>query len=70
MLEVRNLKKTFGSLTAVNDLSFTINDGEILGMIGQNGAGKTTTFRLILQFLTADTGGNIVEWQTVKKGRL
>ncbi|MGX7417497.1 ABC transporter ATP-binding protein [Carnobacterium gallinarum] len=56
MLEVRHLKKTFGDLTAVNDLSFTINDGEILGMIGQNGAGKTTTFRLILKFLTADSG--------------
>lgn len=56
VLEVRNLKKTFGDLTAVNDLSFKINDGEILGMIGQNGAGKTTTFRLILRFLTADSG--------------
>ncbi|KRN54795.1 ABC transporter ATP-binding protein [Carnobacterium divergens] len=67
MLEVRNLKKTFGSLTAVNDLSFTINDGEILGMIGQNGAGKTTTFRLILQFLTADTGEILWNGKPLKK---
>lgn len=56
MLEVKQLYKTFGSLTAVNDVSFTIHDGEIMGMIGQNGAGKTTTFRLILDFLTADSG--------------
>lgn len=56
MLEAKNLKKSFGDLTAVNDVSFTIKQGEILGMIGQNGAGKTTTFRLILDFLTADSG--------------
>ncbi len=56
MLEIKNLKKTFGSLTAVDDISFIIPDGQILGMIGQNGAGKTTTFRLILNFLTADSG--------------
>lgn len=56
MLEAKNLKKTFGELTAVNDVSFTIKQGEILGMIGQNGAGKTTTFRLILDFLAADSG--------------
>lgn len=56
MLEAKNLTKTFGALTAVDDVSFTINEGEILGMIGQNGAGKTTTFRLILDFLAADKG--------------
>lgn len=56
MLEAKHLSKTFGSLTAVNDVSFTIKEGEILGMIGQNGAGKTTTFRLILDFLTSDSG--------------
>ncbi|WP_413524294.1 ABC transporter ATP-binding protein [Carnobacterium divergens] len=67
MLEVRNLKKTFGSLTAVNRLSFTIKDGEILGMIGQNGAGKTTTFRLILQFLTADSGEVLWNGEPLKK---
>lgn len=56
MLEVQNLHKAFGELKAVEDVSFTIQDGEIMGMIGQNGAGKTTTFRLILDFLTADQG--------------
>lgn len=56
MLEVKALNKSFGNLKAVDDVSFTIQDGEIMGMIGQNGAGKTTTFRLILDFLTADSG--------------
>ncbi|MGX7329146.1 ABC transporter ATP-binding protein [uncultured Enterococcus sp.] len=60
MLEVHELVKTFGSLTAVDHLSFQIQDGQILGLIGQNGAGKTTTFRLILDFLNQDSGS--VNW--------
>lgn len=67
MLEVKHLKKTFGNLTAVDDLSFTIKDGEILGMIGQNGAGKTTTFRLILKFLTQDSGEVLWNGHPLKK---
>lgn len=56
MLEVQNLVKTFGNMTAVDQVSFRIPDGKILGLIGQNGAGKTTTFRLILNFLSQDSG--------------
>lgn len=56
MLEVNGLVKTFDEMTAVDDVSFKIEDGTILGLIGQNGAGKTTTFRLILDFLTANQG--------------
>ncbi|MGX6962143.1 ABC transporter ATP-binding protein [Vagococcus xieshaowenii] len=56
MLEVKGLVKTFGEMTAVDQLSFTIPKGTILGLIGQNGAGKTTTFRLILNFLKANQG--------------
>lgn len=55
-LEVQGLVKKFGDYTAVNNLSFKIEDGSIFGLIGQNGAGKTTTFRLILDFLKADQG--------------
>ncbi|EOT44306.1 ABC transporter ATP-binding protein [Enterococcus columbae] len=56
MLTVRNLTKTFGNYKALDQLSFTIQPGSILGLIGQNGAGKTTTFRLILDFIQADMG--------------
>lgn len=60
MLEARNLKKTFGSLKAVDDVSFDLKDGEILGIIGQNGSGKTTMFRLILDLLTPEDGGQVL----------
>lgn len=56
MLEVKNLNKAFGSLKAVDDVSFAVPGGKILGLIGQNGAGKSTTFRLILDFLSPDSG--------------
>ncbi|OJG20610.1 ABC transporter ATP-binding protein [Enterococcus columbae DSM 7374 = ATCC 51263] len=56
VLTVRNLTKTFGNYKALDQLSFTIQPGSILGLIGQNGAGKTTTFRLILDFIQADMG--------------
>ena len=48
MLKVEHVTKKYGTLTAVNDLSFTVEDGEIFGLLGLNGAGKTTTFRMIL----------------------
>ncbi|MFT8871552.1 MAG: ABC transporter ATP-binding protein [Sporolactobacillus sp.] len=61
MLTVNGLVKTFGSMTAVKDVSFVVEPGTILGLIGQNGAGKTTTFRMILQFLWPEAG--TVRWQ-------
>ncbi|MFX0202387.1 MAG: ABC transporter ATP-binding protein [Candidatus Hodarchaeota archaeon] len=56
MLEVRNLTKAFGGLVAVNDVTLTIDEGEIVGLIGPNGAGKTTTFNLIHGQLRPDSG--------------
>jgi branched-chain amino acid transport system ATP-binding protein len=56
MIQVRNLTKTFGGLTAVKDLSFSISEGEIVGLIGPNGAGKTTVFNLISGFYRPDNG--------------
>ena len=52
LLEVNNLHKQFGGLVAVNDVSFTVKAGEIVGLIGPNGAGKSTTFNLITGILT------------------
>ncbi|USS91731.1 ABC transporter ATP-binding protein [Fructobacillus americanaquae] len=56
MITISNLSKAFGSHQAVANLSFTLQPGEVLGLIGQNGAGKTTTFRMILDFIQADEG--------------
>ena len=56
VLEVQNLSRRFGDFTAVDDLSFEVGDGEIVGMLGPNGAGKTTTIRMITGFLPATSG--------------
>jgi ABC-type branched-subunit amino acid transport system ATPase component/ABC-type branched-subunit amino acid transport system permease subunit len=56
ILTVSNLSKSFGGLRAVADASFTVGDGEILGIIGPNGAGKTTLFNLLNGFLPPDSG--------------
>jgi ABC-2 type transport system ATP-binding protein len=56
MIEVANLSKRYGDLTAVQDVSFTAAPGEILGFLGPNGAGKTTTLRVITGFLPATWG--------------
>jgi|WetSurMetagenome_2_1015567.scaffolds.fasta_scaffold179583_2 ABC-2 type transport system ATP-binding protein len=56
MLTASNLRKEFDSVVAVDDVSFSINRGEIFGLIGPNGAGKTTTIRIILNILEADRG--------------
>lgn len=60
MVEVSHLKKTFGAFTAVNDISFSVNKGEVLGFLGPNGAGKSTTMKMITGFLTPDQGKVIV----------
>jgi ABC-2 type transport system ATP-binding protein len=56
MIEARRLTRRFGGLTAVDDLSFTVAPGEVLGFLGPNGAGKTTTMRLLTGFLAPDSG--------------
>ena len=56
MLKLENVYKRFGSQLAVNDLSFELNAGEIVGLLGPNGAGKTTTMRLIASYFFPDVG--------------
>ena len=56
MIEVENLTKRYGPLTAVRDISFTVDKGEIVGFLGPNGAGKTTTMRVLTCFLSASEG--------------
>lgn len=56
MIEVKYLLKQFGEKTAVDIPEFVINDGDILGLVGNNGAGKTTFFRLVLDLLDATRG--------------
>jgi ABC-2 type transport system ATP-binding protein len=56
LIEVQDLTKAYGSVTAVDHVSFTVNKGEILGFLGPNGAGKTTTMRILTGFMPATTG--------------
>lgn len=56
VLQVTNLTKRFGEFVAVNDLSFSIKPGEILGLLGPNGAGKTTTIHMLLGLITPTSG--------------
>jgi ABC-2 type transport system ATP-binding protein len=60
MLEVKNLKKDFGSIQAVRDVSFSVAKGEVLGFLGPNGAGKTTTMRMITGFLPPSAGTAVI----------
>lgn len=60
MLKIDGITKQFGDKLAVDALSMTVEDGSIMGLIGQNGAGKTTTFRMILDFIKADKG--LITW--------
>ena len=56
LLEVENLTKHFGGLTAINNVSFRVDRGQVIGLIGPNGAGKTTLLRLITGILRPDSG--------------
>ena len=55
-VEVNHLYKSYADITAVNDLTFSVDPGEILGLIGPNGAGKSSTIKIILDFMKPDSG--------------
>ena len=56
MIEVQHLTKRYGPFTAVNDISFKVEKGEILGFLGPNGAGKTTTMRILTGYMPPSEG--------------
>ena len=58
MIRVNNLVKTFGSFTAVNDVSFDVAEGEIFAFLGPNGAGKTTTIKMLTTLLKPTSGAH------------
>jgi ABC-2 type transport system ATP-binding protein len=60
MIEIRNLYKHFGPLVAVDDVSFTVSRGEVLGFLGPNGAGKSTTMKMITGFLAPTAGTAVI----------
>ena len=61
MVEVKQLTKRFKSITAVNDISFKVERGEVLGFLGPNGAGKSTTMKMITGFLSPDKGSIFIQ---------
>ena len=67
ILELRNVSKRFGGLAAVKNVSFTMNEGEIVFVIGPNGAGKTTVFNLVSGFLHPNEGTILFEGQEITK---
>ena len=65
VLQVSNISKRFGGITAVNGVSFDVQEGEILGLIGPNGCGKSTLFNCILGQLTPSDGEVKLDGRTV-----
>ena len=66
MIEVSHIYKSFGTFRAVNDVSFSIPTGQIVGLLGPNGAGKTTTMRMITGFLEPSSGTILIDGQNIQ----
>ncbi|MFM8006393.1 MAG: ATP-binding cassette domain-containing protein, partial [Dolichospermum sp.] len=67
MLTAKELTRRFGGVVAVNNLSFSVNQGEIFGFIGPNGAGKTTLFNLITGLIPPSSGELIYQGQAISQ---
>ncbi|KZN46474.1 ABC transporter ATP-binding protein [Pseudoalteromonas luteoviolacea] len=61
MLEAKNLKKSFSNKQVINDLSFSVEEGQIMCLLGANGAGKSTTLNIFLDFLQPDSGQALID---------
>jgi ABC-2 type transport system ATP-binding protein len=67
VIEVKNVTKKYGNFTAVKDVSFTVNDGEIVGFLGPNGAGKSTTMNMITGYIEPTEGTVIINGYDILK---
>ncbi len=67
-VEVNHVNKSYADKVAVNDLTFTVNEGEIFGLIGPNGAGKTTTIRMMMDIIKPDAGSVTVFGEKISEG--
>ena len=70
MIEVKNVTKKYGNFVAVDNISFTVNDGEVVGFLGPNGAGKTTTVRVLSTLTNFDSGEIYVDGCNLLKNPL
>ncbi|GAB1259464.1 ABC transporter ATP-binding protein [Aurantivibrio plasticivorans] len=66
MIEVRNLRKTYGPVVAVDDVSFSVSPGEIVGLLGPNGAGKTTTMRMLTGLIKKTSGEILIDGKDIE----
>ena len=69
ILTVEHLKKNYGKLKAVNDISFSVKKGEIFGILGPNGAGKTTTLEMLETLTPIDQGNAFINDIDIKKNK-
>lgn len=70
MIEVEGLTRTYGDLVAVDDVSFSIGKGEVVGLLGHNGAGKTTIMRMLTGYLEPTAGSVVIDGMPLSGGRL
>jgi ABC-2 type transport system ATP-binding protein len=69
MIVAENLTRKYGSFTAVEDVSFSIDDGEIVGLLGHNGAGKTTIMKMLTGFLEPTAGSVTIDGYNIETER-
>ena len=70
LVEVKNLKKNYGTKKAVRDISFNIKENEILGLLGPNGSGKTTTIGMLLGLLKPSYGEILIDGKKIEENRI
>ena len=69
-IQIQNLTKSYGFQKAVDNISFSVKTGEVLGFLGPNGAGKTTTMKMITNYIDIESGDVLIGGQSVKDGEL